>query len=67
MNVIYILMILVVFIPGLAPVCSNLRTYPIILYVCNVLFLGNACFFWFMYKKNFFNLSEIDNKKSPLI
>jgi hypothetical protein len=68
MKIIYILMIIVVFIPGLAPVCSNLRTYPTALYWCNVLFIVNACFFWVMYKKNFFrNLSETDNEKYPLI
>ena len=68
MNVIYVLMIPVAFIPGLAPVCSNQRTYPTTLYWCNVLFLTNACFFWVMFKKNFFfNLSETDNEKTPLM
>ena len=68
MNVICVLMILAAFIPGLAPVCSDLSTYPITLYLGNVLFLINACFFWVMYKKNFFfNPLEKFYEKSPLI
>ena len=68
MNVIYVLMFIVAFLPGLAPVCSDLSTYPTILYSGNVLFLVNACFFWVMYKKNFFfNLSDRFYEKSPLI
>ena len=68
MNIIYFLMIIAAFIPALAPVCSDLSTYPTILYSGNVLFLVNACFFWVMYKKNFFfNLSDTFDEKSPLI
>ena len=68
MNIIYFLMVIAAFIPALAPVCSDLMSYPTTLYSGNVLFLVNACFFWFMFVKNFFfNLSEEVNEKSPLI
>ena len=68
MNVIYVLMILAAFIPGFAPACSNISTYPTILSLCNVLFLVNACFFWVMYKEDFFfSQSETEDEKCPII
>ena len=67
MNFIYFSMFIVTFIPSLTPVCSNLNTYPRIMYLVNILFLVNACFFWFMYIKNFFfDLSETYYYKSEL-
>jgi len=70
MNVLYVLMIPVAFVPGIAPVCTNLDTYPTALYWCNILFLTNAVFFWVLYKKNFFfplSSTDSDSEKSPLI
>ena len=68
MNVIYVLMCIVALILDFAPFCSNLCPFLTILYSGNVLFLVNACFFWVMYKKNFFfNLSDRFYEKSPLI
>jgi hypothetical protein len=70
MNVLYVLMIPVAFVPGIAPVCTNFDTYPTALYWCNILFLTNAVFFWVLYKKNFFfplSSTDSDSEKSPLI
>ena len=68
MNLIYFSMFLVTSIPSFTPVCSNLSTYPRIMYSGNVLFLVNACFFWIMYMNNFFfDLSEPVYQKSILV
>lgn len=54
MNSIYLLMIPLAFVPGFAPICSNLQPYPATLFYCNILFLLNSAYFFYLYYNKFF-------------
>jgi hypothetical protein len=54
MNSLYLLMIPLAFVPGFAPICSNYKPYPATLFYCNILFLFNSAFFFYMHYNKFF-------------
>lgn len=69
MNLLYSLALLFSVMPATAPLCSSLRVYPTSMFWCNILFLMNALFFFFMQWNNFFlqAAEQEDNATKPLL
>ena len=58
MNSLYLLMIPLSFVHGFAPICTREQPYPASLFYCNILFLVNSAFFFYMENNKFFITDE---------
>lgn len=54
MNLLYLLMIPLAFVHRIAPICTKEQPYPASLFYCNIFFLINSGFFFYMHHNKFF-------------